>query len=79
MCRGREKATRKSIVKLVKETLQERFQQRSRFSRARMPNIPVIVEKPTRLEASLPVPPRKPRNVARKRAAKKCKITETTS
>jgi hypothetical protein len=61
------------------ETLQERFQQRSRFSRARMPNIPVIVEKPTRLEASLPVPPRKPRNVARKRAAKKCKITETTS
>jgi hypothetical protein len=27
-----------------KETLQERFQLRSRFSRAGMPNIPVIIE-----------------------------------
>jgi hypothetical protein len=61
------------------ETLQERFQLQSRFSRARMPNIPVIVEKPTSLEASLLVPPRKPRNVAWKRAAKKLKITEATS
>jgi hypothetical protein len=61
------------------EMLQERFQLQSRFSRARMPNIPVIVEKPTSLEASLLVPPRKPRNVAWKRTAKKLKITETTS
>jgi hypothetical protein len=44
-----------------------------------MPNIPVIIEKPTSLEASLPVPPRKPRNVAWKRVTKKLKITETTS
>jgi hypothetical protein len=34
------------------ETLQERFQLRSRFSRAGMPNILVIVEKPASLEAS---------------------------
>jgi hypothetical protein len=61
------------------ETLQKRFQIRSRFCRAGMPNIPVIVEKPTSLEASLPVPPRKPRNVAQKRAVKKLRITETTS
>jgi hypothetical protein len=31
------------------------------------------------LEASLPAPPRKPRNVARKGVAKKLKVTETTS
>jgi hypothetical protein len=29
--------------------------------------------------ASLPAPPRKPRNVARKRVAKKLKVIETTS
>jgi hypothetical protein len=29
-----------------KETLQERFQLRSRFSRAGLPNISVIIEKP---------------------------------
>jgi chromatin segregation and condensation protein Rec8/ScpA/Scc1 (kleisin family) len=61
------------------ETLQERFQLRSRFSRAGMPNIPVIIEKQTILEASVPVSPRKPRNVARKHAVKKLRITETTS
>jgi hypothetical protein len=44
-----------------------------------MPNIPVIIEKPTSLEASMPVPPRKPHNVARKRTMKKLMITETTS
>ena len=59
------------------ETLQQRFQLRSRFSRAGMPHIPVI-EKPSSLEASLPVPPRKPRNVARKRAVKKLKLSEAT-
>jgi hypothetical protein len=31
------------------------------------------------LEASLPAPPRRPRNMARKRVAKKLKVTETTS
>jgi hypothetical protein len=44
-----------------------------------MPNIPVIVEKPARLEASIPVPPRRPRNATRKHTAKKLKITETTN
>jgi hypothetical protein len=37
------------------------------------------LDPPTSLEASLPAPPRKPRNVARKRVAKNLKVTETTS
>jgi hypothetical protein len=61
------------------ETLQERFQLRSRFSRPGLPNVPLIQDPPTSLEASLPVSPRRPRNVARKRVAKKLKVTETTS
>jgi hypothetical protein len=61
------------------ETLQERFQLRSRFSRPGLPHVPLVQDPPTSLEASLPVPPRKPRNVARKRVAKKLKVTETTS
>jgi hypothetical protein len=61
------------------ETLQELFQLRSRFSRPRLPNVPLINDPLTSLEASLPAPPRRPRNVARKRVAKKLKITETTS
>jgi hypothetical protein len=63
----------------VGETLQERFQLRSRFSRPGLPHIPLIVDRPTSLEARLPVLPRKPRNVARKRVAKKLKVTETTA
>jgi hypothetical protein len=43
-----------------------------------MPNVLVIIVKPASLEASLLMPPRKPRNVARKRTAKKLKISETT-
>jgi hypothetical protein len=61
------------------ETLQERFQLRSRFSRPGLPNIPFIVERLANLEASLPAPRRRPCNVARKCTAKKLKITESTS
>jgi hypothetical protein len=61
------------------ETLQERFQLQSRFSRLRLPNVPLIQDPPTSLEASLPALPRRPRNVACKRVAKKLKVTETTS
>jgi hypothetical protein len=61
------------------ETLQERFQLRSRFSRPGLPNLPLIHNPPTSLEASLPAPPRRPRNVARKHVTKKLKVTETTS
>jgi hypothetical protein len=61
------------------ETLQECFQLRSRFSCPRLPHIPLVQDQPTILEASLPAPPRKPHNVARKRVAKKLKVTETTS
>jgi hypothetical protein len=61
------------------ETLQERFQLRSRFSRPGLPNVPLIQDPLTSLEASLPAPSRRPRNVARKRVAKKLKVTETTS
>jgi hypothetical protein len=42
------------------ETLQERFQLRSRFSRPGLPNVPLIDDPPTSLEASLPAPPRRP-------------------
>jgi hypothetical protein len=61
------------------ETLQERFQLRSRFNRPGLPHIPLVQDQPTSLEASLPAPPRKLRNVARKPVAKKLKVTETTS
>jgi hypothetical protein len=61
------------------EMLQERFQLRSRFSRPGLPHIPLVEDPPTSLEASLPAPPRKPRNVAHKRVAKRLKVTETTS
>jgi hypothetical protein len=61
------------------ETLQERFQLRSRFNRPGLPHIPLIQDQSTSLEASLPAPPRRPCNVARKRVAKKVKVTETTS
>jgi hypothetical protein len=42
-----------------------------------MPHVPVV-EKLSSLEADLPLPPRKPRNVERKRAMKKLKVSETT-
>jgi hypothetical protein len=61
------------------ETLQDRFQLWSRFSRPGLPHIPLVQDQPTSLEASLPAPLRKPRNVARKHVAKKLKVAETTS
>jgi hypothetical protein len=61
------------------EMLQERFQLWSRFNRPGLPHIPLVEDPPTSLEASLPAPPRKPRNVAHKRVAKKLKVTESTS
>jgi hypothetical protein len=61
------------------EMLQERFQLQSRFSCPRLPNIPLIIERPANLEASIPAPPRRPQNVAQKRAMKKLKIMESTS
>jgi hypothetical protein len=61
------------------EMLQDRFQLRSRFSRPGLPHIPLVQDPPASLEASLPAPPRKLRNVARKGVAKKLKVTETTS
>jgi hypothetical protein len=38
----------------------------------------LVIEKPSSLEASLPVPLRKPHNVARKRVVKKLKLLEAT-
>jgi hypothetical protein len=61
------------------ETLQERFQLRSGFRRPGLPHVPLVQDPPTSLEASLPAPPRRSCNVARKRVAKKLKVTETTS
>jgi hypothetical protein len=60
------------------ETLQDRFQLRSRFSRPGLPHVPLVQDPPASLEASLAAPPRKPRKPARKRVAKKLKVSETT-
>jgi hypothetical protein len=54
-----------------KETLQDRFQRRSRFSCPGLPYIPLVQDQPASLEASLPAPPRRPCNAARKRVAKR--------
>jgi hypothetical protein len=51
------------------ETLQDRFQLRSRFSRPGLPNVPLVDNPPASLEASIPAPPRKPRNASCKRVA----------
>jgi hypothetical protein len=60
------------------ETLQDRFQLRSRFSRPGLPHVPLVQDPPASLEASLSAPPRKPRNASRKHVSKKLKVTETT-
>jgi hypothetical protein len=61
------------------ETLQDRFQLRSRFSRPGLPHVPLVQDPPASLEASLAAPPRKPRNASCKRVSKKLKVTKTTS
>jgi hypothetical protein len=61
------------------ETLQDRFQLRSRFSRPGLPHVPLVQDQPASLEASVAAPPRRPRNLARKRVVKKLKVTKTTS
>jgi hypothetical protein len=61
-----------------KETLQDRFQLRSRFSRPGLPHVPLVQDPPASLEASLAAPPRRPCNPARKRVMKKLKVSETT-
>jgi hypothetical protein len=60
------------------EMLQDRFQLRSRFSRPGLPHVPLIQDPPASLEASLAAPPRRPRNPAHKRMAKKLKVSEIT-
>jgi hypothetical protein len=60
------------------ETLQDRFQLRSRFSRPGLPHVPPVQDPPASMEASLAAPPRKPRNRTKKRVAKKMKVSETT-
>jgi hypothetical protein len=60
------------------ETLQDRFQLRSRFSRPGLPHVPLVKDPPASLEASLAALPQRPRNPARKRVSKKLKVSETT-
>jgi hypothetical protein len=60
------------------ETLQDRFQLRSRFSHPGLPHVPLVQDPPASLEASLATPPRKPRNPTRKRVTKKLKVSEIT-
>jgi hypothetical protein len=60
------------------ETLQDRFQLRSRFSRPSLPHVPLVHDMTASLEASLAAPPRKPRNPTRKRVTKNMKVSETT-
>jgi hypothetical protein len=61
------------------ETLQDRFQLRSRFSCPGLPHVPLVQDPLASLEASLAAPPRRPHNASRNRVAKKLKVTETTS
>jgi hypothetical protein len=61
------------------ETLQDRFQLWSRFSRPGLPHVPLVQDPLASLEASLAAPPRKPCNASRKRVTKKLKVTKTMS
>jgi hypothetical protein len=60
------------------ETLQDRFQLRSRFNHPGLSHVPLVQDPPASLEASLAAPPRKPRNPARKQVTKKLRVSETT-
>jgi hypothetical protein len=60
------------------ETLRDHFQLWSRFSRPGLPHVPLVQDPPASLEASLAAPPQKLRNPARKRVAKKLRVSETT-
>jgi hypothetical protein len=60
------------------ETLQDRFQLQSRFSRLGLPHVPLVQDPPASLEASLAALPRKLRNPTKERVAKKMKVSETT-
>jgi hypothetical protein len=60
------------------ETLQDRFQLRSRFSHPGLPRVSLMQDPLASLEASLAAPPRKPRNPARKWVTKKLRVSETT-
>jgi hypothetical protein len=60
------------------ETLQDRFQLRSRFSRPGLPHVPLVQDPPASLEASVDAPPRRLHNPTRKRVTKKLKVSETT-
>jgi hypothetical protein len=60
------------------ETLQDRFQLRSRFSHPGLLHVPLMQDPPASLEASLAAPPRKPCNPAHKWVTKKLKVSETT-
>jgi hypothetical protein len=59
------------------ETLQDRFQLRSRFSHPGLPHVPLVQDPLASLEAILAAPPWRPRNPARKRVTKKLKVSET--
>jgi hypothetical protein len=61
------------------ETLQDRLQLQSRFSRPGLPHVPLVQDPPASLEASLAAPPRKPRNPARKWVTKKLKVSDHAS
>jgi hypothetical protein len=60
------------------ETLQDRIQLRSRFSRPGLPHVRLVQDPPASLEASLAAPSRKSCNPARKRVTKKLRVSETT-
>jgi hypothetical protein len=60
------------------ESLQDRFQLRSRFSRPGLPHVPLVQDPSSSLEASLAASPWKPLNPACKRVTKKPKVSETT-
>jgi hypothetical protein len=79
---AKEKTQLSLKTRPMRRTMRRRFKIASscgRGSAALACLISLVQDPPASLEASLPAPPRKPRNVACKRVAKKLKVTETTS